>query len=119
MAYPVMWFEVMGTDAARTRAFYREMFGWEARAGDPAEYGVINPPGGQGIPGGIGQPYPGGGRPWVTFYVETPSVQASLDQAVRLGGTVVIPRTEAPEVTLGVFEDPEGHVIGLVEAKSA
>jgi len=22
-----------------------------------------------------------------------------------------------PDVTLGVFEDPEGHVLGLVEAK--
>ena len=24
-----------------------------------------------------------------------------------------------PDVTLGVFEDPEGHVIGLVEARPA
>jgi predicted enzyme related to lactoylglutathione lyase len=32
---------------------------------------------------------------------------------------MVVPRTEMPGVTLGVFEDPEGHTIGLVEAKAA
>jgi hypothetical protein len=26
-------------------------------------------------------------------------------------------RTVMPDVTLGVFEDPEGHVIGVVEAR--
>ena len=32
---------------------------------------------------------------------------------------VVMPRTELPDVTLGIFEDPEGHAIGLVEARPA
>ena len=44
---------------------------------------------------------------------------ASLGDAERLGGKVVMPRTAMPDVTFGVFEDPEGHVIGLVEARSA
>ena len=55
----------------------------------------------------------------MTFYVETPDVAASLTQAQSLGGKVVIQRTVMPDVTLGVFEDPEGHVVGLVEAKAA
>jgi predicted enzyme related to lactoylglutathione lyase len=54
----------------------------------------------------------------VTFYVETPDVAATLDQVPRLGGKVVMPKTAMPDVTLGAFEDPEGHVIGLVEAKA-
>ncbi len=56
----------------------------------------------------------------MTFYVETPDVMASLKQAETLGGKVVMPRTALPgETTVGVFEDPEGHVVGLVEAKAS
>jgi predicted enzyme related to lactoylglutathione lyase len=73
---------------------------------------------GRGIPGGVGATYPGT-REWVTFYVETPDVTASLALAERLGGRVVMPRTVLPDVTLGVFADPEGHAVGLVEARPA
>ena len=48
--------------------------------------------------------YPGT-RPWVTFYVETPDVTASLVQSEKLGGRVVMPRTVLPDVTLGVLEE--------------
>lgn len=118
MTHPVMWFEVLGPDPQALQTFYGGLFGWTPKAGpSDAGYHVFDPPGGQGIPGGIGQPYPGVGRSWVTFYVGTPDVTASLDRAVALGGRVVLPRTVLPDVTLGLFEDPDGHVIGLVEAK--
>ena len=118
MAHPVMWFEVLGSDGNTLRQFYGGLFGWRFGANDPIEYGLVNTGDARGIPGGIGQTYPGT-RPWVTFYVETPDVAASLKQAASLGGKVVLPRTAMPDVTLGVFEDPEGHVVGLVEAKGA
>ena len=84
----------------------------------PINYGVAKTGDARGIPGGIGQTFPGT-RPWVTFYTETPDVTASLEKAEALGGKVVMPRTVLPDVTLGVFEDPEGHVLGLVEAQKA
>jgi uncharacterized protein len=55
----------------------------------------------------------------VTLYVETPDVTASLKQAETLGGKVVMPRTALPGATVGVFEDPEGHVVGLVEGRTS
>ena len=116
MTHPVMWFEVLGKDGNTLRQFYGGLFGWNANG--PVEYGIVNTGDGRGIQGGIGQTYPGT-RPWVTFYVETPDVAASLKQAETLGGKVVVPRTVMPDVTLGVFEDPEGHAVGLVEAKAA
>ena len=30
-----------------------------------------------------------------------------------------MPRTVLPDVILGIFEDPEGHTLGLVEARTA
>ncbi len=118
MAHPVMWFEVLGQDGDRLRQFYGGLFGWKIAADNPVNYGMVDTGEKRGIPGGVGQTFPGT-RPWVTFYVETPDVAASLAKAEGLGGKVVMPKTKMPDVTLGVFEDPEGHVIGLVEAKAA
>jgi predicted enzyme related to lactoylglutathione lyase len=115
MRHPVMWFEVLGRDAGKLRQFYGSLFGWTF-GGDSSYWVVQNPA--RGIPGGVGQTYPGT-REWVTFYVETLDVTASLAEAERLGGRIVTPRTTLPGVTLGIFEDPEGHAIGLVEAKAA
>ena len=117
MAHPVMWFEVLGRDGEGLQQFYGKLFGWRFDTSNPAKYGVVDTGAKRGIPGGVGQQM-NGNRPWTTFYVETPDVTASLAQAAKLGGKVIAPRTVMPDVTFGVFEDPEGHVIGLVEAKS-
>ncbi len=118
MAHPVLWFEILGPDSQALQAFYHGLFGWTPKdEPGPPPYRQYDPPGGLGIPGGIGRPYPNVGRSWVTFYVGTPDVAKSLQQAVGLGGKVVIERTVLPDVTLGAFEDPDGHVVGLVEAK--
>ncbi len=116
MRHPVMWFEVLGRDGGKLCEFYGNLFGWTF-TGDQSAYGMVSDPK-RGIPGGIGKSYPGT-REWVTFYVETADVTASLAEAQRLGGKVVLPRTALPGVTIGVFEDPEGHAIGLVEARAA
>ena len=55
----------------------------------------------------------------MTVYAETPDVTASLAKAQALGGKVVMPRTVLPDVILGLFEDPEGHTLGLVETRPA
>jgi predicted enzyme related to lactoylglutathione lyase len=117
MAHPVVWFEVLGLEGEKLRQFYRGLFGWKIETSNPMKYGMVDTGSKAGIPGGVGEVYPGT-RSWVTFYVETPDVAATLDQVQRLGGKVVMPKTAMPDVTLGAFEDPEGHVIGLVEAKA-
>jgi uncharacterized protein len=54
----------------------------------------------------------------VTIYVEVPDLQAALDRAVKLGGSVVTPPTEIPGVTaIALFADPDGNVTGLVKAQ--
>jgi predicted enzyme related to lactoylglutathione lyase len=118
MAHPVMWFEVLGADGDGLRQFYGRLFGWKFDTNNPTKYGVVDTGDKRGIPGGVSQAS-NGARPWVTFYVETPDVTASLGSAERLGGKTIMPRTVTPDVTMGLFEDPEGHVIGLVEAPAA
>lgn len=117
MTHPVMWFEVLGTDGGKLRQFYGDLFGWTFDVIPQADYGLVKIGGGRGIPGGVGSAK-AAMRSWVTFYTETPDVAASLAKAQALGGTIVVPRTVMPDVTLGIFEDPEGHPIGLVEARA-
>jgi len=119
MSHPVVWFEVMGSDGAKLRTFYQSLFRWKIDANNPMNYGMVEAVAGRGIAGGIGQlgdaPQPG-----VTFYVATPDVEKSLVRACELGGGVLMPRTEMPGgPTLGMFADPAGNPIGLVEEPEA
>ena len=121
MGQPVVHFEVIGGDGEKLRSYFSELFGWEF--GDtvgPTNYAVVQRegntnPDGVGIGGGIGTAPEGyGGH--VTFYVEVPDVGAALEKAESLGGSRMMGPDEMPEVgiTIGLFTDPEGHVIGLV-----
>ena len=70
---------------------------------------------GIGINGGIG-PTDGANR--VTVYVEVSDLEATLQKAVELGGKVIQPITEIPNmVTLALFEDVEGNVIGIIKSQ--
>jgi predicted enzyme related to lactoylglutathione lyase len=118
MAHPVMWFEVLGNDGGKLRSFFGDLFGWTFDVVPPGNYGIASTGDGRGIVGGVGEVYPGT-TSWVTFYTETADVTASLERAQALGGKVVMPRTVLPDVVLGLFEDPEGHTLGLIETRAA
>ncbi len=112
MGNPVVHFEIMGTDAARTQAFYRELFGWRINADNEFNYGLVDKEEG-GIGGGVGATPEG--RPVVTVYVQVPDPQAALDKAVALGAAVAMPVTEMPMVTMALFTDPDGNLVGIVK----
>jgi predicted enzyme related to lactoylglutathione lyase len=49
-----------------------------------------------------------------------PDVEAALTKAESLGGTRMMGPEEPMEgVEIGLFTDPEGHVVGVVKAGSA
>jgi predicted enzyme related to lactoylglutathione lyase len=123
MGQPVVHFEVLGKDADKLHSYYSQLFGWEINADNPMKYGMVSrdgnvSPEGIGIGGGVG-PGPDGYEGHVTFYVEVPDVEAALAKAESLGGTRVMgPEKIMDQVELGQFQDPEGHLIGLVKSAS-
>ncbi len=124
MGRPVVHFEIIGTDAAKTRAYYSDLFGWKIDADNPMNYGLVAkednpaPDGSLGIGGGVAGGYEGV-EPQVTFYVAVPDVEEALARAESLGGTRVMgPQTVNEEVELGQFKDPDGNVVGLVKDAS-
>ncbi len=114
MGRPVVHFEVMGKDGAGLRSFYSGLFGWTINADNPMNYGTV-PADGAGIGGGIGV-VPEGYGGHVTFYVGVPDVEAALAQAESLGGSRVMgPEKVMEDIEIGLFHDPEGHLIGVVK----
>jgi uncharacterized protein len=120
MGQPVVHFEVIGKDGDKLRSYYSELFGWEIDANNPMNYGMVAreanlAPDGSGIGGGIAGG-PGGYEGHVTFYVAVDDIEQALQKAESLGGTRVMgPETIMDTIELGQFNDPEGHLIGLVK----
>jgi predicted enzyme related to lactoylglutathione lyase len=121
MGQPVVHFEITGRDAKQLQSYYAELFGWNIDANNPMDYGIVPREGnvnadGIGIGGGVtGGPegYPG----HVTVYVEVPDVEASLAKAESLGGTRMMgPENVMEGIEIGLFTDPEGHVIGVIKS---
>ena len=114
---PIVHVEIMGKDAIALRKFYAELFGWEI-AEPVAEMGNYSMFGHEtaGVGGGIGEQPDKATR--VTAYVEVPDLQATLDNAVALGGRVVMPPMDMPGggPALAQFADPDGNVTGLVRS---
>jgi uncharacterized protein len=119
MGRPVVHFEIIGRDAQALQDYYDRLFGWQIDASNPVAYGVVDRAqnlnaDGVGIGGGVAAG-PEGYEGHVTFYVEVPDVEASLAEAERLGGTRVMgPETVMGQIELGLFTDPEGHLVGVV-----
>jgi predicted enzyme related to lactoylglutathione lyase len=121
MGQPVVHFEVVGTDGEKLQRFYGELFQWDIDTDNPMNYGMVAresnkaADGTLGIGGGVGQG-PEGYEGHVTFYVAVPDVEDALQKAESLGGTRVMgPEKIMDMVELGMFKDPEGHVVGVVK----
>jgi len=123
MGQPVIHFEIMGKDGERLKTYYAELFGWEIDSNNPMGYGIVPRDGntsaeGIGIGGGVGGA-PDGHSGHATFYVEVPNVEAALAKAEALGGSRVMgPDTVMGRMEIGLFNDPEGHTVGVVGSVS-
>ena len=111
MSNPVIWFEVLGQDADKMRAFYSSLLGWKFNLDPETKYGIVEI-GEAGIAGGVGQAPPGQ-RGWVTFYTQVPDLEDAVQRACELGSAVLMPITDLSDTRVAVVNDPEGHPVGL------
>jgi uncharacterized glyoxalase superfamily protein PhnB len=119
-----MHFEIIGRDAPRLRNFYAEVFSWNVAAPMPDSdvgYSLIEtvPGATRGISGGIGKA-PEGYDGHVTFYVVVNDIDTAFAKIEAHGGTRMMGPDKVPNgPVIGLFRDPEGHTIGLVDPKDA
>lgn len=109
----VIHFEILGDDQKALQAFWSGVLDWKLDTSAPGGYGMTDP-GQTGIVVGVGEKRGPAGH--VTAYVRVADIDATAAKAVKLGGSVIMPRfNAAPDVYLGVIADPEGHLVGLSE----
>ena len=106
---PVVYFSLFGPDGSALHRFYRTVLDWQVTdSGDVAT--TVTPP----LTGTIAQ-----GAAEVILYVGVTDVSATLEKVVANGGSIRYPRFEVPgRAVLGVFEDPAGNSVGLVEMEN-
>ena len=119
-APPVVHFELGGDDGQALEDFYTAVFGWQVN-------GMTMPDGGvyrlvqqepDGIGGGIFQHMEGMPPNAPGIAVAVDDLQAYLDKAVSLGGSVLMPPNEIPGGfgTLAIFNDIAGNRISLFKS---
>lgn len=106
MTFPIVFLDFAGPDDDALRSFYSSVFQWDVDDQGKFEVSVLSP-----IEAAIRKD-PSEKR----IYIGVPDVAAHLDLIEKEGGTVDVPRFEVPGVVvLGLFKDPAGNPMGLVE----
>lgn len=102
--------DIPAKDRQATAKFYNEMFGWEHQDYPESNYSTSSA---GNVALGYLQSTPE--RPGVVaFYVHSPDVDADLKKAEQLGGSVVVPRVDIPNMgSYAFFKDLDGNIIGL------
>jgi uncharacterized protein len=109
----VIHFEILGNDQKALQSFWSDLFGLKLDTSSPGGYGMTDPAQ-TGIVFGIGEKRGPVGH--VTAYVRVADIDATLAKAVKLGGSVIMPKFNAgPDAVLAVVADAEGHVVGISE----
>lgn len=106
MAHPIVFFDIAGPDDEALKNFYTAVFEWGSD-----QTGRFSVPVAAPIQAAIRKD-PAEKR----MYVGVPDVTECLALIERSGGTIDVPRFEVPGVVvLGLFKDPAGNPMGLVE----
>lgn len=106
MTIPMVFFDIAGPDDEALKGFYSAVFDWEFDQAGQFEVSVAPP-----VKAAIRKD-PAEKR----IYLGVPDVAASLTKIERAGGAVDAPKFEVPGVVvLGLFRDPAGNPMGLVE----
>jgi predicted enzyme related to lactoylglutathione lyase len=105
---PIVFFDIAGPDMAKQASFYRAVFDWQIGAD-----GRFSAPVTPRLDGTLRQDPAD-----KILYVGVDDVTATLAKVTASGGRVIQPRLEVKGVVvLGLFKDPAGNSMGLVELK--
>lgn len=113
------WFECGSTDAAKSKSFYTQLFGWQSKdvpmPGDCGTYTLLQS-GGEDIAGLYelaGPQFQGVPSHWMT-YVAVENVDEAAKRAVTLGGKVIAEPMDVPGVgRIACMQDPTGATISI------
>jgi predicted enzyme related to lactoylglutathione lyase len=115
------WYDLMTTDVDGAKSFYTKLIGWGTTLweGGDQPYTMWTTKD-QPIGGVMTLPEEArkaGAPPHWLSHVLVPKVDETLEQAKKLGGSVMVPGTDVPTVgRFGVLQDPQGGMIAVFAA---
>jgi len=110
MATHVIHVEVVGKDGPKLQKFYADAFGWGL---DTTTRRLRDVPGRERLTAASGRAH--GRRRARDVLRPHRRPKGTLARVEKLGGKVIMPLTQvAPETTIALFADPEGHIVGLM-----
>jgi predicted enzyme related to lactoylglutathione lyase len=116
----ICWRELSSPNPQAATQFYRDLFSWTSKdvdMGPMGNYTILNN-GEEMVAGVMAGPSPEVPSHWIN-YVTVDDVDASAAQVVKLGGGVLVPPTDTPEIgRFAIVTDPEGAVFGLMRDPS-
>lgn len=110
-------FEFMTGDAARSKAFYANVFGWHYDDTSMPGYTLIDA--GHEPTGGMFAKPAEVPAPCINVYFKVESIDHTLETAAKNGGKVLVPKSPIPGVGhFAMFTDPDGISIGIMQPGS-
>jgi len=118
---PFIWHELVTSDQRKSGAFYSELLGWSVKEVDAGEFGTYTlfQKEGQDVAGMMNPTpeTPGEGSYWHS-YVEVEDVDECAKRAPELGGKVLVPPHDIPDVgRICIVSDPMGAISHLMKPK--
>ncbi len=116
---PFIWHELVSKDQAASGTFFSQLFGWTRKEVDAGKFGTYTlfMKDGQEI-GGMMNPTPDTPRKgsfWLA-YLEVENIDHCAKRAPLLGGSVVVPPHDVPDVgRICVVADPTGALTYLMQ----
>lgn len=111
------WSELHTTDIAKAKAFYTELFNWNAKEDASGHYTEFQV-GGRSIAGMMAIPPEQREHmpPNWLIYAMVDDCDASMSKAAELGAHVIVPATDVADVgRFGVIADPTGAAIAMIK----
>ena len=104
--------EIPSANVEAAGKFYQGLFGWKMQHMPEMNYTMWED--GSGSGGGFPQVSDENPAGQVLIYIDSEDIEADLKQAEKLGGKVIHPKVEIPQMGwYGIFQDPTGNVLGL------
>jgi uncharacterized protein len=113
MGAPITHVEINSKEQKKLQDFYAKLFGWSMDTNNPMGYAMVDTKAGKGVGAGIGATQ--NGKNFITFYVDVTDLEGTLKKAEGLGGRTIMQPSQAGPVTVALFADPEGNVVGLAK----
>jgi uncharacterized protein len=113
-----VWYDLMTTDAEAAKPFYHDVVGWGAAPWDGGEKPYTMWMNGETPLGGVmelpEEARRAGSPPHWLAYIASPDVGDTVTRASQLGGQVIMPVTDIPQVgKFAVLSDPQGAMFAV------